>query len=450
MDNAEALERLGRIADAFLLHDRPIRSRYDDSVFRVVDGAVEPVRRARGYAPFPLALPFESDVDILAVGPEQKNTFTLLKGAYAFVSQHIGDMENAETLASFEQTIELYERLFRITPEDRRPRPAPRVPVHQVRDGTRPAEGRRAAPPRAHRERDCRTRDRRERVTGVAFDGTGYGTDGHIWGGEVLLADWAGFERFAHLAYVPMPGGAAAIRRPARMAIGALAGLGLLDHPGAGPLRSRLAEGEETLLLRMIERGVNSPLTSSMGRLFDAVAAIVGVRDDARYEGEAAIELEAAADPAAEGGYEFALRAVERPRGHRRRRDGTSCGARHRPDRAAGVRAGRPRRRGPGRRHLDSLPPRSCALYSRLRAGDGRRDRYPPGRTRRWRVHESARPGRGSPRTPEVRADAAHAPEASGERRRRIARTGCRGLGKTARDLMRGIRPEAHADLGGR
>ncbi len=309
MDNAEALERLGRIADAFLLHDRPIRSRYDDSVFRVVDGAVEPVRRARGYAPFPLRLPFESDVDILAVGPEQKNTFTLLKGAYAFASQHIGDMENAETLASFEQTIGLYERLFRITPK---------IVAHDLHPeylSTKFAMG--LDLPKvgvqhhhAHIASVTAEHGIAEKVTGVAFDGTGYGTDGHIWGGEVLIADWAGFERFAHLAYVPMPGGAAAIRRPARMAIGALAGLGLLDHPGAGPLRSRLAEGEEALLLRMIERGVNSPLTSSMGRLFDAVAAIVGVRDDARYEGEAAIELEAAADLAAEGGYEFALRAV--------------------------------------------------------------------------------------------------------------------------------------------
>lgn len=306
MDNAEALERLGRIADAFLLHDRPIHSRYDDSVFRVVEGAVEPVRRARGYAPFPLTLPFESDIDILAVGPEQKSTFTLLTGSYAFVSQHIGDMENAETLASFERTIELYERLFRIEPElvahDLHPEylstkfamglDLPKVGVQHHH---------------AHIASVTAEHGVAERVVGVAFDGTGYGSDGRIWGGEVLLADWADFERFAHLAYVPMPGGAAAIRRPARMAIGTLVALGLLEHPGAQPLRSRLAEREETLLLRMIEQGVNTPLTSSMGRLFDSVAAIVGVRDDARYEGEAAIELEAAADLSAEGAYEFAL-----------------------------------------------------------------------------------------------------------------------------------------------
>jgi hydrogenase maturation protein HypF len=146
-----------------------------------------------------------------------------------------------------------------------------------------------------------------EKVVGFAFDGTGYGDDGRIWGGEVLIADWLGYERFAHLAYVPMPGGAGAVRRPARMALGTLSALGLLGHSGAAPLRSRLAAGEEATLLRMVDRGVNSPLTSSMGRLFDSVAALVGIADDARYEGEAAILLEAAADQTADGSYEFVI-----------------------------------------------------------------------------------------------------------------------------------------------
>ncbi|GAG47804.1 unnamed protein product, partial [marine sediment metagenome] len=141
------------------------------------------------------------------------------------------------------------------------------------------------------------------------FDGTGYGPDGHIWGGEVLAATWSSFERYAHLREVPLPGGAAAIRRPARMAVGTLATLepSLLEHPGAAPLRSRLADGEERILLEMIDRGVNCPPTSSMGRLFDTVAALTGVRDDARYEGQAAIELEAAADTRAAGAYRFEL-----------------------------------------------------------------------------------------------------------------------------------------------
>jgi hydrogenase maturation protein HypF len=305
-DNAEALRRLAPIADAFLLHDRAILARYDDSVVRVVGDRTELVRRSRGYAPFPITLPFETDTDILAAGPEQKNTFTLLTGGYAFVSQHIGDMENAETLASYEATIALYERLFRISPElvafDLHPeylstkwalkQPQPKVGVQHHH---------------AHIVSVTAEHGISERVVGVAFDGTGYGDDGRLWGGEVLLADWQGYERFAHLAYLPMPGGSGAIRRPARMALGTLATLGLLDHPGAAPLRSRLAEGEEATLLRMIERDVNSPLTSSMGRLFDSVAAIVGIADDARYEGEAAILLEAAADLSASGSYQFDL-----------------------------------------------------------------------------------------------------------------------------------------------
>ncbi len=308
-ENAEALSRLAPVADAFLLHDRAILSRYDDSVVRVVGDIVEQVRRSRGYAPFPLTLPFETDTDILAAGPEQKNTFTLLTGRYAFVSQHIGDLENAETLGSFEDTVALYQRLFRISPEviahDLHPeylstkwaleQPQPKVGVQHHH---------------AHIVSVTAEHGIAGQVVGVSFDGTGYGEDGRIWGGEFLIADWAGYERFAHLRYVPMPGGGAAIKRPARMALGTLAALGLLEHPGAAPLRSRLAPSEETTLLRMIERGVNSPLTSSMGRLFDSVAALIGVTDDARYEGEAAILLEAAADLSAEGSYEFGLLGV--------------------------------------------------------------------------------------------------------------------------------------------
>lgn len=312
--NAEALDRLTPIADAFLLHDRAIHSRYDDSVVRVVSGIVEPVRRARGYAPHPLALPFTTDVDVLAAGPEQKNTFTLLKGGYAFVSQHIGDLENAETLESYERTIELYERLFRVEP---------RVVAHDLHPeylSTKWAHG--LDLPQigvqhhhAHIVSVTAEHGIAQPVIGIAFDGTGYGTDGHIWGGEVLTCDWRDFERVAHLRYVPMPGGAAAVRRPARMAVGTLHALGLLDHPGAAPLLARLAEGEERTLLTMVDRGVNSPLTSSMGRLFDTVAAITGIADDARYEGEAAILLEACADRFAEGSYEFAIVPPNEPGG---------------------------------------------------------------------------------------------------------------------------------------
>ncbi|MBI5232476.1 MAG: carbamoyltransferase HypF, partial [Coriobacteriales bacterium] len=196
-DNAEAIERLGSIADAFLLHDRDIYSRYDDSVVRVIDGATAFVRRARGYAPFPLALPFETDTDILAVGPEQKNTFTLLSGSHAFVSQHIGDLENAETLRSFGQTLELYERLFRIDP---------RIDGHDLHpenqttkwalEQEQPKVG--VQHHHAHIASVTAEHGISEPVVGIALDGTGYGEDGRIWGGEVLIADWVGYERAAH------------------------------------------------------------------------------------------------------------------------------------------------------------------------------------------------------------------------------------------------------------
>ena len=305
-ENGEALERLAPIADAFLLHDRGIRSRYDDSVVRRIAGLEQPVRRARGYAPHPLPLPFATDVDILAVGPEQKNTFALLTGSYAFVSQHIGDMENALTLEHFEQTLDLYERLFKVRPaivaHDLHPEylstkfalslDLPRIGVQHHH---------------AHIAGVAAEHGISDPVVGVAFDGTGYGDDGHIWGGEVLVSTWNRYERFAHLREVPLIGGASAIRRPARMAVGTLLGLDpdLLRHPGAQPLLSRLAEGEQQLLTRMAIRKVNTGPTSSVGRLFDAVAALVGVRDDALYEGQAAIELEAAIDQQAPGSYRF-------------------------------------------------------------------------------------------------------------------------------------------------
>ncbi len=429
-DNAEALDRLSSIADAFLLHDRAILSRYDDSVLRVVDGLVEPVRRSRGYAPFPLALPFETDVDILAAGPEQKNTFTLLTGGYAFVSQHIGDMENAETLDSFEATEQLYERLFRISPElvahDLHPEylstkwalelDLPKVGVQHHH---------------AHIVSVTAENNVSERVVGIAFDGTGYGEDGRIWGGEVLLADWASYERFAHLAYVPMPGGAGAIKRPARMALGTLSALGLLDHPGAAPLRSRLAENEEATLLRMVERGVNCPLTSSMGRLFDTVAALIGVADDARYEGEAAILLEAAADRSAEGAYEFGfvtsdtspLTDLQTPL----TLDPTPV--------LAGP-PGRHRSWNTSRGTIDAFPPLSGGVYSPRGTSCSSECRHALCCSCRRRVHEPSRSRWGRSRTARGRAGSAQPCKAARERRCRVVRAGRSGVGQTARDLM--------------
>jgi hydrogenase maturation protein HypF len=308
IDNAEALERLSPIADAFLLHDREIRQRYDDSVVRVVAGATELVRRSRGYAPFPLRLPFSTDVHILATGPEQKSTFCLARETHAFVSQHIGDMENAETLEAYERTLALYQEMFRVRPA------LVAYDLHPEYLSTKfalslglPSIG--VQHHHAHVASVTAEHGFSGKVVGIAYDGTGYGTDGTIWGGEVLLADWSGFERFAHLRQMPMPGGAAAIRRPARMASGLLSGLdeGLFDHPGASILQSSLTSQEHATLRAMADRRLNSPSTSSMGRLFDAVAALSGVRADALYEGQAAIELEALADRDERGAYEFGL-----------------------------------------------------------------------------------------------------------------------------------------------
>jgi hydrogenase maturation protein HypF len=308
MHNAEALRRLAPLADVFLLHDRGIHARYDDSVVRVVEGRTEMVRRSRGYAPFPIALPTEARLHVFAAGAEQKATFCLTRGEHAFVSQHIGDLENAETLEAYETAFELYRRMFRVTPE---------LVAHDLHPeylSTKlalrlglPTEG--VQHHHAHVVAVAAENGVKERIAGLAYDGTGFGSDGTIWGGEVLLADAHGFERFAHLRPVPMPGGAAAVRRPARMALGLLVGMdrGLLDHPGLALLRSRLATDELTTIPAIADRGLNSPLASSMGRLFDAVAAICGVRTDSLYEGQAAIELEACADPAERGSYSFAL-----------------------------------------------------------------------------------------------------------------------------------------------
>jgi len=217
-------------------------------------------------------------------------------------------MENAETLEAYERTIALYERLFRVRPE------IVAYDLHPEYLSTKfalslglPAVG--VQHHHAHIASVTAEHGISERVVGLAYDGTGYGTDGTIWGGEVLLADWADFERVAHLRPVRMPGGGAAVKRPARMAFGLLASLpgGLFDHTGASLLRDTLTTAELNTLPAMVSRGLNSPLTSSMGRLFDAVAAIIGVRSDAIYEGQAAIELEAIADRAETGAYAFGV-----------------------------------------------------------------------------------------------------------------------------------------------
>jgi len=310
-DNDEALRRLRGIADYFLLHNRDIYARYDDSVSMVEGGKPQLIRRARGYAPYPIYLPFKAK-PVLACGAELKNTFCLTRDEYAFLSQHIGDMENLETLEHFKTTIELYKRLFRIQPEiiacDMHP---DYLSTDYALATAADAADMTIVPVQHHHAHivSCIIDNGLlEPVIGVAFDGTGFGSDGRIWGGEFLLADHRGFERLGHFQYVPLPGGAAAIERPYRMAISYL--ISLLGEDALNknlPLLSRVDSLEINLIQKQIEQGINSPLTSSCGRLFDAVSALIGVRDRIEYEAQAAIELEMIADESEPGSYPFSI-----------------------------------------------------------------------------------------------------------------------------------------------
>jgi hydrogenase maturation protein HypF len=311
--NDDALARLSGLADAFLLHDRDIHARCDDSVTRVAPrgGTELPLRRSRGYAPYPVHLPFEAR-QILAVGGELKNTFCLTKERYAFLSQHIGDMENYETLRSFETMIEQLSRTFRVTPEliayDMHPAYlSTQYALREAGDAARVAVQHHHAHIAA-----CMAEnglDGSQPVIGVAFDGTGYGTDGAIWGGEFLIADYADFRRAAHLAYVPLPGGDTAIRRPYRTALAHLWSAGIEWELGEVPLPAVKAAPptERGVIARQVERGLNAVPTSSMGRLFDAVAAIAGVRQVVTYEAQAAIELEMLVVEDERGAYDWEL-----------------------------------------------------------------------------------------------------------------------------------------------
>ncbi len=297
-ENDEALRRLSGIADFFLMHDRDIYVRYDDSVTMIAGGESRLLRRARGYAPYPVRLPFESR-QILACGAEMKGSFCLTRDDHAFVSQHIGDMENAETLEHFQDTIEIYKRLFRIEPEiiahDMHPDYLSTGYAQELA-GANPSL--KLVPVQHHHAHvaSCMAENGvMEPVIGVALDGTGYGTDGNIWGGEFLLANYSGFKRLAHLEYVPLPGGDAATKKPVRIAAAYVYHLLGENGLAASNLASRIDSDELEQLKQQVERRLNAPLTSSCGRLFDAVSALVGLRDSIDYEAQAAIELEMAA-----------------------------------------------------------------------------------------------------------------------------------------------------------
>jgi len=295
VDNDEALERLGGIADYFILHDRDILVRYDDSVTRILDGGEYPVRRARGYAPYPIRVKATGGPQVLALGAELKNTFCVLRREHAFISQHIGDMESPAELEHFEEALDAIKRLFSLKPEvvahDLHP---DYMTTHMAMDLPMPRVG--VQHHHAHVV-SCMADNLEEgRVIGVAWDGTGYGEDGTVWGGEFLLSDEAGYERLAHLYRYPMPGADACIYRIYRMAFGVLSEL--YDDEEALLRLGEIAETDEqegASLVFQLKNRVNAPLTSSAGRMFDVAAALAGLRLEAQYDGQAACELEAAA-----------------------------------------------------------------------------------------------------------------------------------------------------------
>ena len=313
----EAFEQLGDVADYFLVHNRPIHMRTDDSVMRVAQREVYPVRRSRGYAPAPLAVAKSFGRYTLACGGELKNTFCVAKEGHVFLGHHIGDLENYETLRSFREGIEHYCRLFDVQPElvayDLHPEYLSTKYARELEEAGLPAVG--VQHHHAHIASCLADNERsdEERVIGVALDGTGYGTDGAAWGGEVFEGSIQdGFVRRIHLAYAPLPGGVAAIRQPWRAALARLIDLYGEEETLKLPLPVVQEAGERNVRLigRLLERVLNTPPTSSAGRLFDAIAALVGVPGSWRttYEGQAAVELELAADGSMSRGYPFRLR----------------------------------------------------------------------------------------------------------------------------------------------
>jgi hydrogenase maturation protein HypF len=300
-DDEDALARLAGIADLFLTHDRPIHLRCDDSVTRILTGEELPLRRSRGYAPGPIEIPSPCPMPMLALGGQMKVTFALGRGRHAFLSHHLGDLDYYEAYRAYVEAIAHFERLFALQPE---------VIVHDLHPdyaSTRYARQREGTVPllavqhhHAHVASCMAEHGLDEPAIGVAFDGTGFGTDGAIWGGEFLIGDYAGFRRAVHLRYVAMPGGEQAIREPWRMAVAHLRDAGHSSDEfarHAPPAAIRTIE-------KMLEKGFNTPMTSSAGRLFDAVAALANVRQEVTYEGQAAMELEwLATGVAANGAY---------------------------------------------------------------------------------------------------------------------------------------------------
>jgi hydrogenase maturation protein HypF len=291
--DADAMDRLAPLADGWLLHDRAILVPCDDSVVRVVNGREMPIRRSRGYAPLPVALPIPV-APTLAVGADLKNTLAVADGKYAWLSQHIGDMDDLATLSAFDAAQRHLQELTGVTPEnlvaDAHPGYRSTAWAH------RNAGGRPIQTVQHHHAHIAAVMaehglDGSHQVLGFAFDGTGYGPDGAIWGGEVLVADYKGYQRVAQLRYVPLAGGDVSVERPYRMALAHLWAAGLPWSDDLAPVHD-CPEHERGVLAHQLQTGLGCVPTSSMGRLFDAVAALAGVRQTVDYEAQAAIELE--------------------------------------------------------------------------------------------------------------------------------------------------------------
>ena len=295
-DNKEAQKRLGKIADYFLWHNRDIHVRYDDSVAYVFDGGVNLIRRARGYAPSPVILPYLPKQQILACGAEMKSTFCLTRDKHAFLSQHIGDVENELTLRHYKKTISEYKKLFRISPTliatDAHPDYlTTRYGQNLAAEGSG-IDSIQVQHHHAHIASCMAENGLNEPVLGIAMDGTGYGADGTIWGGEILLADYAGFKRLGHLENMPLPGGDTATRFPLKIAASYLLSLFGADRLTDSHIAKYFSPVEIYFLKFQIENNFNAPLTSSCGRLFDAVSALLGICYKTDYEAQAAIALE--------------------------------------------------------------------------------------------------------------------------------------------------------------
>jgi len=304
-ENGEALARLKGIADYFLDHDRRIETRVDDSITRVMDGKATMLRRSRGYVPRALFLSKQLP-PILATGAELKSTVCLTKGDRAYLSQHIGDLKNTEVYESFCRSIGHLENILEIKPV------AIAHDLHPDFYSTRYAEERAGIERipvqhhHAHLASCLAENDHDGDVIGIIFDGLGYGIDGNLWGGEFLVGGYRSFKRVGHFSHIPMPGGDAAVKEPFRMALSYLFRVYGESLPDI-PLVRAIPKKEMKLFRQMIEKQLNSPLTSSCGRLFDGVAALVGIRDTVSYEGQAALELEQAADPMVDDCYPFNL-----------------------------------------------------------------------------------------------------------------------------------------------